>query len=212
MYSLENLKINNDLNYDDPRFPVQYVIRPNDDAFHDYRGYAGRVAGGVFHKGDSVRILPSGLSSTILSIDTMNGPLDSAFPPQSVTITLKDDLDISRGDMIVKEDRLPQSGQDITAMICWLNEQPMRPGSKYWIRHTTKEAKCIVQDVKFKVDINTLSEDKSDHHIGLNDIAQITIRTAQPLFFDSYRTNRITGSFILIDEGTNETVCSGMIL
>ncbi len=212
MYFLENLKINNDLNYKDARFPVQYVIRPNDDAFHDYRGYAGRVAGGIFQKGEKVMILPSGLTSTIVSVDTMKGSLDSAFPPQSVTITLKDDLDISRGDMIVKEDNIPQIGQDITAMICWLNEQPMRPGAKYWIRHTTREARCIVKDVKFKVDINSLNEDESDHHIGLNDIAQITIRTTQPLFFDSYRTNRITGSFVLIDEGTNETVCSGMIL
>lgn len=212
MFSLENLQISNDLNYADPRFPVQYVIRPNDDEFHDYRGYAGRVAGGIFRKGEKVMILPSGLTSVIESIDTMNGSLDSAFPPQSVAITLKDDVDISRGDMIVKEDQLPQIGQDITAMICWLNERPMRPAAKYWIKHTTREARCIIRKVSFKVDINSLTKNESDQQIGLNDIAQVTLRTTQPLFFDSYKKNRITGSFILIDEGTNETVCAGMIL
>jgi sulfate adenylyltransferase subunit 1 len=212
MYSLENLQISNDLNYKEPRFPVQYVIRPNDDEFHDYRGYAGRVAGGIFRKGEKVMILPSGLTSVIESIDTMNGSLESGYPPQSVAISLKDDLDISRGDMIVKEDHLPQIGQDITAMICWLNERPMRPGAKYWIKHTTREARCIIREVSFKVDINSLTKNESDQQIGLNDIAQVALRTTQPLFFDSYQKNRITGSFILIDEGTNETVCSGMII
>jgi sulfate adenylyltransferase subunit 1 len=212
MFSLENLQISNDLNYADPRFPVQYVIRPNDDEFHDYRGYAGRVAGGIFRKGEKVMILPSGRTSVIESIDTMNGSLDNAFPPQSVAILLKDDVDISRGDMIVKEDQLPQIGQDITAMICWLNERPMRPVAKYWIKHTTREARCIIREVSFKVDINTLTKNESDQQIGLNDIAQVILRTTQPLFFDSYKKNRITGSFVLIDEGTNETVCAGMIL
>jgi sulfate adenylyltransferase subunit 1 len=212
MYSLEHLHISNDANFTDPRFPVQYVVRPNSDEFHDYRGYAGRIAGGVFHTGDEVRVLPSGFTSKIKSIDFMKEKLDMAFPPQSVTITLEDDIDISRGDMIVTETNQPESGQDITAMICWLNERPMRPGAKYWIRHTSREARCIIKDVNFKIDINSLEKNLSDKQIGLNEIAEVNIRTTQPLFFDSYRRNRITGSLVLIDEGTNETICAGMII
>jgi sulfate adenylyltransferase subunit 1 len=212
MYSLEHIHISNDANFSDPRFPVQYVIRPNSDAFHDYRGYAGRIAGGVFRPGDKITVLPSGFTSVIKSIDFMNEKLDMAFPPQSVTITLEDDIDISRGDMIVSGSNLPQSGQDITVMICWLNERKMRPGAKYWIRHTSRESRCIIRDVNYKVDINSLGKNFKDKEIGLNEIAEVTIRTTQPLFYDSYRRNRITGSLILIDEGTNETVCAGMII
>jgi sulfate adenylyltransferase subunit 1 len=212
MYSLEHLHISNDQNFIDPRFPVQYVIRPNRDEFHDYRGYAGRVAGGVFRTGEEVIVLPSGFSTRIKSIDTMNGSLEMAFPPQSVTLTLEDDIDISRGDMIGRENNQPIVSQDITAMICWLNEKPIRPGAKYWIRHTTKEARCIVQDVNYKIDINSLEKKYGDKHIGLNEIAEISIRTTQPLFYDSYRKNRITGSLVLVDEGTNETICAGMII
>jgi sulfate adenylyltransferase subunit 1 len=142
----------------------------------------------------------------------MDEVLEMAFPPQSVTLTLEDDIDISRGDMIVKENNQPQVGQDITAMICWLNEKPMRSGARYWIRHTTKEARCIVKDVNYKIDINTLGKNYDDKQIGLNEIAEVTLRTTQPLFFDSYRKNRITGSLVLIDEGTNETICAGMII
>jgi sulfate adenylyltransferase subunit 1 len=212
MYSLEHLHISNDANFTDPRFPVQYVVRPNSDEFHDYRGYAGRIAGGVFHTGDAVTVLPSGFTSKIKSIDFMKEKLEMAFPPQSVTITLEDDIDISRGDMIVTETNQPQSGQDITAMICWLNERPMRQGAKYWIRHTSREARCIIKDVNFKIDINSLEKNLTDKQIGLNEIAEVNIRTTQPLFFDSYRRNRITGSLVLIDEGTNETICAGMII
>jgi sulfate adenylyltransferase subunit 1 len=212
MYSLEHLHISNDANFTDPRFPVQYVVRPNIDEYHDYRGYAGRVAGGVFKKGEKVVVLPSGFSTMIKSIDFMNESLDIAFPPQSVTITLEDDIDISRGDMIVKENNMPLVGQDITAMICWLNEKPMRPGAKYWIRHTTKEARCIVKEVNFKIDINHLEKNYTDKQIGLNEIAEVTLRTTHPLFYDSYRKNRITGSLVLVDEGTNETICAGMIV
>lgn len=212
MYLLENIHISNDLNFVDLRFPVQYVIRPNRDEYHDYRGYAGRMAGGVLHKGDKVMILPSGFLSTVKSIDTMKENLDMAFPPQSVAITLADDIDISRGDMIVHPDNLPAIGQDITMMICWLNEKPMRPGARYWVKHTTREAKCIIKEVNFKLNINTLEKDYADKNIGLNEIAEISIRTTQPLFYDSYRKNRVTGSLILIDEGTNETVCAGMIV
>jgi sulfate adenylyltransferase subunit 1 len=201
MYSLEHLHISNDQNFLDSRFPVQYIVRPNSDEFHDYRGYTGRVAGGVFRQGEKVMVLPSGFSSTIKSIDTMKETLEMAFPPQSVTITLEDDIDISRGDMIVKENNLPQVGQDITAMICWLNEKPLRAGAKYWIRHTTREARCIVREVNYKIDINSLNKNYEDKQIGLNEIAEVTLRTTQPLFFDSYRKNRITGSLVLIDEG-----------
>ena len=212
MYSLEHLHISNDQNFIDPRFPVQYIVRPNSDEFHDFRGYAGRVAGGIFRPGEKVVILPSGFTSRIKSIHTMNENLELAFPPQSVTITLEDDIDISRGDMIVKEGNMPQKGQDITAMICWLNEKPMRPAAKYWIRHTTREARCMVNEVNYKVNINSLGKNYEDKDIGLNEIAEVTFRTTHPLFFDSYRKNRITGSIILVDEGTNETVCAGMIL
>jgi len=212
MYSLEHLHISNDEDFTDPRFPVQYVVRPNSDEYHDYRGYAGRVAGGVFRKGEQVVVLPSGFSTTIRSIDFMQESLEFAFPPQSVTITLEDDIDISRGDMIVKKDNMPQVGQDITVMICWLNEKPMRPGAKYWIKHTTKEARCIVKEVNYKIDINNLENNYEDKQIGLNEIAEVTLRTTHPLFYDSYRRNRITGSLILVDEGTNETVCAGMIV
>jgi sulfate adenylyltransferase subunit 1 len=212
MYSLEHLHISNDQNFIDPRFPVQYIVRPNSDEFHDFRGYAGRVAGGVFRPGEKVVVLPSGFTSRIKSIHMMNEDLELAFPPQSVTMTLEDDIDISRGDMIVKEDNMPQKGQDITAMICWLNEKPMRPGAKYWIKHTTREARCIVREVNYKVDINSLGKNYDDKNIGLNEIAEVSLRTTQPMFFDSYRKNRITGSLILVDEGTNETICAGMIL
>jgi sulfate adenylyltransferase subunit 1 len=212
MYSLEHLHISNDANFTDPRFPVQYVIRPISDEFHDYRGYAGRVAGGVFHTGDKVMVLPSGFTTTIKTIHSMKEQLELAFPPQSVTITIEDDIDISRGDMIVTENNLPQVGQDITVIICWLNDRPLRPGVRYWIRHTSKEARCIIREVNYKVNINNLEKDFEDKHISLNEIAEVTLRTTQPFFFDSYRRNRITGSLVLIDEGTNETVCAGMIV
>jgi sulfate adenylyltransferase subunit 1 len=212
MYLLEHLHISNDRNNVDPRFPVQYVIRPQSDEYHDYRGYAGRIAGGIFQPGEIVKVLPSGFTSVIRSNDTMNGPLDMAFPPQSVTITLEDDLDISRGDMIVKESNQAQIGQDITMMFCWLNEKPLIPGGKYALKHTTKEVRCIVKSVDYKININTLEKEKEDKSVGLNEIGQMTIRTTQPLFFDSYRKNRITGSIVLIDESTNETICAGMIV
>ncbi len=212
MYLLEHLHISNDQNYVDARFPVQYVIRPQSDKYHDYRGYAGRIAGGVFKPGEKVMVLHSGLTSTIKSIDTMTETLKMAFPPQSVTLTLEDDLDISRGDMIVKEKNTPQIGQDITMMICWLNEKPMQLGGKYGLKHTTRDTRCIIKEVNYKVNINTLAKIYNDDEIGLNEIGQITIRTTQPLLYDSYRKNRITGSLILFDEGTNVTVCAGMII
>ena len=212
MYLLEHLHISNDLNFIDARFPVQYVVRPQSDEYHDYRGYTGRIAGGVFKTGEKVVVMPSGFTSTIKSIDSMNEKLDLAFPPQSVSIILEDDIDISRGDMIVKEKSLPQVNQDITMMICWLNEKPMNLGGKYVLKHTTKDVRCVIKTVDYKVNINSLDKIYDDNNIGLNEIGQLTIRTTQPLLFDSYRKNRITGSVIFVDEGTNETVCAGMIL
>jgi sulfate adenylyltransferase subunit 1 len=212
LYTLENVNINSDLNYVDSRFPVQWVIRPLSDEYHDFRGYAGRVEGGVFKPGDEVVALPSGLTTKIKSIETIDGRLDEAFPPMSVTITLEDDIDISRGDMLVKPNNQPTSGQDIELMICWLNEKKLNPAAKYVIKHTTREAKCVVKDVRYKVNINTLHKIEDDKTIGLNDIGRILIRTTSPLFYDSYKINRATGSVILIDEFTNETVGAGMII
>jgi len=212
MFLLENIHISSDLNYIDGRFPVQYVIRPRSDRYHDYRGYAGRIASGMFQPGDRVTILPSGNSSVIRSIDTMNGSLAHAFAPQSVVITLEDDLDISRGDLIVEGNKMPESGQDIEMMVCWLNEKPMVTGGKYWVRHTTTEARCITKEVLYKININTLEKNFEDKSICLNEIARLKIRTTRPLFYDSYHRNRITGSLVLIDEASNNTVCAGMII
>ncbi len=212
MFLLENIHIANDTNFSDLRFPVQYVIRPQSDKYHDFRGYSGRVAGGVFKSGDNVTVLPSGLITKIKSIETMKGQLDKAFPPQSVTLTLEDDIDISRGDMIVSEDNKPEINHDINMMFCWLNEKQLIAGGKYIVRHTTKETKCIIKSVDYKVNVNTLGKNMEDKTVRLNEIGQMTIRTSKPLFYDPYKRNRITGSLVLIDEGTNETVCAGMIL
>lgn len=211
MFLLEHIHIANDVNHSDPRFPVQFVIRPQTDDYHDYRGYAGRVASGVFHKGEKVTVLPSGFSSNIKSIDTFTGEAELAFAPQSVTITLEDDIDISRGDMLVKESNMPQVSQDIDIMVCWLNEKPMQVGGKYTVKHTSREVRCIIKEIKYKMNINTLEKVEGESSFGLNEIGLVTIRTTQPLFFDSYRKNRVTGSLILIDEGTNNTVGAGMI-
>ncbi len=212
LYYLENVHIGSDHNLKDVRFPVQHVIRPYNDEFHDYRGYSGRVAGGVMKKGDKVTVLPSGFSSTISKIDTYDGELNEAYAPMSVTILLEDDIDISRGDMIVRENNQPGVSQDIDIMISWFHERPLQPRGKYTVLHTTKEARCIVKDIQYKLDINTLHRDMEDRTIKMNDIARVTLRTTKPLFADPYSRNRITGSLILIDEGTNETVGAGMII
>lgn len=212
MYYLENVHIASDHNFIDTRFPVQYVIRPNTDQFHDYRGYAGRVAGGILKKGDKVTVLPSGFSSTIAKIDTIDGALNEAFPPQSVTILLEDDIDISRGDMIVRENNQPIIGQDLEVMVCWFNEKPLQSRGKYTILHTTKSARCMIKEIRYRLDINTLHRDLENMEIRMNDIGRIVIRTTKPLFYDAYRKNRITGSVIFVDEGTNETVGAGMII
>ncbi|TAK30240.1 MAG: GTP-binding protein [Saprospiraceae bacterium] len=212
LYYLENVHIGSDHNFIDCRFPVQFVVRPNNDAFHDYRGYAGRIAGGVMKKGDEVMVLPSGFTSTIAKIDTYDGEVEEIFPPMSATILLTGDIDISRGDMIVRENNQPKITQDLELMVCWFNERPIQPRGKYVIMHTTQTARCMVMDIQYKMDVNTLHRNQEDKTVGLNDIARLTIRTTKPLFADPYRKNRITGSVILIDEGTNETVGAGMVI
>ena len=212
MYLLENIHITSDYNYIDGRFPVQYVIRPQSQEFHDYRGYAGRIASGSFQPGDRVVVLPSGFTSRIKTVDTMNESLDMAFAPQSVAITLEDDLDISRGDMILKENKMPEIGQDIEMMVCWLSETPMVMNGKYGVKHTASDARCIIKEIPFKININTLEKNYEDKTLGLNEIARLRIRSTKPLYYDSYRRNRVTGSIILVDENTNNTVCAGMIV
>ncbi|MBL0109235.1 MAG: sulfate adenylyltransferase subunit CysN [Ignavibacteria bacterium] len=212
LYLLENIHIGSDNNHIDCRFPVQYVIRPQSDLHHDYRGYAGRISGGVFKPGDEVLILPSGFTSKIKSIDTYEGPVEEAFAPMSVTITLEDDIDISRGDMIVRSHNQPTTGQDIDLIFCWLNNKPVNPSAKYLLMHTTKDAKAIIKEINYKIDINTLHRIEDDKDLKMNDIARVRIRTTQPIFYDSYNRNRYTGSLILIDEGTKETVAAGMII
>ncbi|MEM9299114.1 MAG: sulfate adenylyltransferase subunit CysN [Bacteroidota bacterium] len=212
LYLLETIHIGSDHNHIDCRFPVQQVIRPQSDKYHDFRGYAGRIAGGVFKPGDDVTVLPSGFSSKIQSIHTYTEELSEAFAPMSVTIQLEDEIDISRGDMIVRDNNRPHVGQDIDIMICWMNEKPLVPNGKYAIQHTTNDARCLVKNIHYKVDINTLHRMEDDKSIKMNDIARVTLRTTKPLFYDRYSRNRVTGSVILIDEGTNETVAAGMII
>ncbi len=212
LYTLENVKIGSDLNHIDSRLPVQWVIRPQSDEYHDYRGYAGMIEGGVFKPGDEVVALPSGFTTKVKSIEAFGAPVEEAFSPMSVTMTLEDEIDIARGDMIAKPNNQPKVGQDIDMMICWLNEKAIVPGGKYLIKHTTNETRCMIREVKYKLDINTLHKIEDDKNIGLNDIGRITVKTARPLFFDSYKKNRNTGSAIIIDEFTNETVGAGMIL
>lgn len=212
LHLLENVHIGSDHNHIDCRFPVQYVIRPQSKEYPDYRGYAGRIAGGVFKPGDQVMILPSGFTSKIKSIDTMDGSVAEAFAPMSVCMTLEDEIDISRGDMIVRKNNSSTVEQDLDLMVCWMNEKKMIPRGKYSIKHTSKDARCIIKEVKYKINIKNLHRIENDKEIGLNDIARISIRTTTPLFFDEYRKNRNTGSVILIDEATNKTIAAGMII
>lgn len=212
MYTLENIHISGDLNHIDRRFPVQNVIRPQSDEFHDHRGYAGRIAGGVFKKGDEVVVLPSGFTSKIASIHSYTKELEEAFAPMSVSFTLEDEIDISRGDMIAGVNSQPEVNQDLDIMLCWMHKKPLQPGGKYAIKHTTKDVRCMVKEVKYKMDINTLHKVEDDKTIGLNDIGRVQLRTTSPLMTDRYNRNRITGSIIMIDEATNETVGAGMIV
>lgn len=212
LYSLETIHIGSDYNHIDCRFPVQTVIRPHSDEYHDYRGYAGRIAGGIFKPGDEVMAMPSGLTSRIKAIDSPTGKLEEAFAPMSVTMTLEDDIDISRGDMIVRSNNTAQPTQDIEVMLCWLNKKGPIPRVKYTIMHTSNEAKAIIKEIYYKVDINTLHRLEEDKEIGMNDISRVKLRTTKPLLIDSYRKNRSTGSIVLIDDNTHETVAAGMII
>jgi len=209
--TLETLHISSDQNHLDARFPVQTIIRPHAEKYHDYRGYAGRVAGGIFRTGDNVTILPSGLTSKIKSIDTYDGQVDEAFPPMSVSICLEHDIDVSRGDMIVKNNNQPEVGQDIDVLMCWMAAKGPRPGAKYYLRSTTREVMAIIKEVIYKIDINTMQRMEQDEDIKMNDMARVRMRTTKPLIFDEYRRNRITGSLILVDETTYETVAAGTI-
>lgn len=213
MYFLENVHIASDHNFIDVRFPVQFVIRPNTDEYHDYRGYAGRVAGGVLKKGDDVMLLPTGFETKIAKIMGPEGEQNEAHPPESVTILIEDDMDLSRGDMIVRKNNKPEISQDIEVMLCWFdNTKPLQPNGKYSIKHTTQDARCIVKEIRYKLDINSLHRNMEDTEIKMNDMARVVLRSTKQLFTDPYRNNRITGSIILIDEGSNNTVAAGMII
>lgn len=211
LYHLETVYVGNQENHVEARFPVQWVIRPQSDEWHDFRGYAGRVAGGVFKPGDDITVQPSGFNSKVKSIYMDGQEIDEAYSPLSVAITLEDEIDISRGDMIVKTNNPPEVSQDIDAMICWFSDKPMTPRGKYILRHTSREVKAIIKEVNYKVNINTLHKIEDDKTFNLNDIGRITVRTSAPLIHDRYKRNRSTGSFILIDAQTNETVAAGMI-
>ncbi len=211
LHTLETIHIGSDHNHIDCRLPVQTVIRPHSDAYHDYRGYAGRVAGGVFKPGDDVVVLPSGFTSKVKSIHCFEEEYQEAFSPMSISLTLEDDIDISRGDMIVRPNNQPEMTQDIDVMMCWFNKKGPLARGKYTIRHTTNEARCMITEILYKVNINTLHRMEEDKELGMNDIARVRLRTTKPLMVDEYKDNRITGSVILIDEATNETVAAGMI-
>lgn len=212
LYLLENIHIGSDQNHIDCRFPVQTVIRPQSDEYHDYRGYAGRIAGGIFKPGDDVVVLPSGFSSKIKSINTFDGEVEEAFAPMSVTMQLEDEIDVSRGDMIVRTNNQPEMSQDIEMMVCWMSQRSLQLKGKYGVLHTSNDARCIVKEILYKVDINSLHRIEDDTETRMNDISRIRIRTTKPLLLDRYTRNRFTGSLILVDESTNETVGAGMIL
>lgn len=212
LHMLETVHIESDHNHIDSRFPVQYVVRPQTKEHQDFRGYAGRVAGGIFRPGDEIVTLPSGFSSKIKTIELDGETLREAFAPMSVIITLEDEIDISRGDIIAKPNNQPQTSQDIDLMLCWMNQLPVNLNTKFFVRHTTKEVRGVLKEIQYKLDINSLQRVENADQLTMNEIARVKIRTAQPLAFDSYRKNRITGSIILVDEGTNETVAAGMIV
>ena len=212
LHTLETLHISSDINKVDARFPVQTVLRPQSEEHRDYRGYAGRMASGVLRPGDEVTVMPSGFTSKIKEINTFGGNVEEAFAPMSVSITLEDDIDVSRGDMIVRSNNKPDASQDIEVMLCWLHNDSAKPRAKYSIRHTSNDQKAMIKEVVYKYDINTLERLSEDKELKMNDISKVRIRTTKPLMIDSYRENRTTGSIILVDDATNETVAAGMIV
>jgi sulfate adenylyltransferase subunit 1 len=212
LYHLERVHIASDRNLIDPRFPVQWVIRPNRDEHHDYRGYAGQVASGSFRPGDEVLVMPAGRTTRIAGIETFDGPLEEAVPPQSVTVLLEDDLDVSRGDLVCRPHNRPTVSRQLEATVCWMSEQPLRPGATYAIKHTTRSARARIEALRYRIDIDTLHREQGASELKLNDIGRVALRTSIPLVLDEYRRNHTTGSFILIDEGTNDTVGAGTVV
>ena len=212
LYHLEHVHVASDRNLQDARFPVQWVVRPMTDELHDYRGYAGEVASGVFRIGDEVVVLPSGRTSRIAGIETYDSHLDEAYPPLSVTLRLEDDIDVSRGDMICRPANRPKEAKDIDAMVCWMSERPLSPAGRYRIKHTSRTALAKVDQVMYRIDVNSLHRHEDANGLGLNEIGKLRLRLSTPLLVDEYRRNRATGSFILIDESTNDTVGAGMVL
>ena len=212
LHHLEHVYIGSDRNLIDARFPVQYVIRPMSHDHHDYRGYAGQVASGMFRPGDEVLVLPSGFTTSIEAIDEHGGPIDEAYPPMSVSVRLADDLDISRGDLLCRPNNAPTVTQDVDAMICWFTDRPLHEGAVYAVKHTTRTGRARVQRLQYRLDVNSLHRDESQSSLTMNDVGRVSLRTTTPLFVDEYRRNRVTGSFILIDESNFETVGAGMVL
>ncbi len=212
LHTLETIHISSDVNKIDARFPVQTVLRPQSESHRDYRGYAGRIASGVFRVGDEITVLPSGFTSSIKSIDTFDGQLEEAFAPMSVSISLDDDIDVSRGNMIVRSNNKPDVAQDIEVMLCWLNKTPSKPREKYTIHHTSNQETAMIKEIVYKIDIKSLDRHGDDEVLHMNDICKVRIRTTKPLMIDSYRENRATGSIILVNDATNETVAAGMVV
>ena len=211
LHHLENVHVASDRDLRDARFPVQYVVRPKSDEHHDYRGYAGQVAGGVFKPGDDVVVLPSGMPATIAGIDLFDREVAEAFPPMSVTIRLNEDVDVSRGDLIARPNNQPAVTQDVDAMVAWMSTTPLRPRQKLLVKHTTRTVKALVKDLDYRLDVNTLHRDLETGELGVNEIGRVRLRTQQPLLLDPYSRNRTTGAFILIDEATGVTVGAGMV-
>ena len=212
LYHLEHVYTASDRNLIDARFPVQWVIRPQTDEHHDFRGYAGQIAAGVFKKGDTVVVLPSGKRSRIKSISTADGELETAAPPLSVVIQLEDNIDVSRGDMLCRPHNQPTVAQEIEAMVCWMADAPLKPGSRYWLKHTTRSVRAVVDDLRYRIDVNSLHREEGADQLVLNEIGRVRLRTSAPLMADEYRDSRTTGGFILIDEATSDTVGAGMIV
>jgi sulfate adenylyltransferase large subunit len=211
LYHLEHVVIAPDRNLNDVRFPVQWVIRPMSDDYHDYRGYAGQVAGGILRPGSEVVVLPGGQRSTVSAIDAYAGELEAAFPTMSVALRLSDDIDVSRGDMIVEAEDQPVAARELEALVCWMSEQPLQPRGRYAIKHTTRTARAIVEQIEHRIDVNDL-EHVPTNQLALNEIGRVTLRCSSPLVVDPYARNRTTGSFILVDEASNDTVAGGMVL
>lgn len=208
---LENVPVAKDINLEDARFAVQYVIRPQADDLHDYRGYAGKISSGIYKKGDEVTVLPSGLASKVKAIEIENKEVEEAFAPQSIVLHLEDNIDVSRGDVIVKSDNQPETGNEIKVLLCWMDQKPLVPGNKYLFQVNSKQVRCVVKEMEYKLDVNTLEKELHPHNILLNDVAMVNIKTASPVIFDSYKKVRSGGVGILIDETSNVTVGACMI-